>query len=313
MARTAAAIAILTMLVAIPARSAELLVGPSEPLKTLATAVAQAQPGDIIKLHAGEYTDDFAVVDKPLTITSVGGVAKLRALGHIANGKAILIVRAPVTVENLEFAGATVEDHNGAAIRFEAGTLTARNVVFRDNENGILSGAIPDGRAVIEDCEFASNGAGDGQSHGAYFGAIASLRVVNSQFHDTLVGSHLKSRAAETIVERSRFIDGKWGTANYAIDLPNGGNAVIEHNVFERAVTTSNRAMIHFGGEIDNPTGTLKVVDNQFTSDRPLSTGVLNQTQLPVEIANNRFNAVKWVAEGNRTVQHDNEVLPPPQ
>src|SRR5262249_22530291 len=107
--------------------AADVVVGPHEPLKTLAAAVAQAQPGDTIKLRAGEYDDDFAVIDKPLTIIGVGGVARLRAQGHIANGKAILIVRAPVTVENLEFAGATVEDHNGAGIRFEAGTLTVRN------------------------------------------------------------------------------------------------------------------------------------------------------------------------------------------
>lgn len=308
-----AGIAILTMLLAVPAGAADVKVGPGDPIKTLADAVAKAKPGDTIKLRAGDYNEDFAVIDKPLTITGVGGVAKLQAIEHIPNGKAILIVRAPVVLENLEISGAKVEDHNGAAVRFEAGTLTVRNVVFRDNENGILSGAIPDGSAVIEDCEFAANGAGDGQSHGAYFGQIASLRVVNSQFHDTLVGSHLKSRAAETVVEHSRFIDGKWGTAGYAIDLPNGGNAVIRHNVFERAITTSNRAMIHFGGETDKPTGKLSVTDNQFTSDRPLSTGVLNHTELPVEIANNRFHAVKWVAEGGRTEQHDNQVLDPPQ
>lgn len=304
-------IVFLIMLLAVPVLGAELTVGPGQPVKTLADAVAKAQPGDTIKLRAGDYTEDYATIDKPLTITGVGGIATLRALERIPNGKGILIVRAPVVLENLEFAGASVEDHNGAGIRFEAGSLTVRNVVFRDNENGILSGAIPDGTAVIENCEFASNGSGDGQSHGAYFGKIASLRVINSHFHDTLVGSHLKSRAAETVVENSRFIDGKWGTAGYAIDLPNGGNAVIRHNVFERAITTSNRAMIHFGGETDQPTGTLKVTDNEFTSDRPLSTGVLNHTALPVEIANNRFNAVKWVAEGGRTEQRDNQVLPP--
>src|SRR5947209_5947522 len=129
MTRPGAAFAILSMLVAVSGHrvaAADLLVGPHEPLKTVAAAVAEAQPGDTIKLRAGDYTDDFAVIDKPLTITSVGGVAKLQALGHIANGKAILIVRAPLTVENLEFSGATVEDHNGAGIRFEAGTLTVR-------------------------------------------------------------------------------------------------------------------------------------------------------------------------------------------
>lgn len=312
MARIAVA-AVLAMLLALSASAAELTVGPGDRLKTLADAVAAAQPGDTIKLRAGDYSDDFAVIDKPLTIVGAGGVAKLRALALIPNGKAILIVRADTVLENLEFSGAAVEDHNGAGVRYEAGALTVRRVVFRDNENGILSGAIPDGRAVIEDCEFASNGAGDGQSHGAYFGRIASLRVTNSHFHDTLVGSHLKSRAAATVVEDSRFIDGHWGTANYAIDLPDGGVAEIRRNRFERAVTTSNRAMIHFGGETDAPAGSLKVTDNRFTSDRPLSTGVLNHTELPVEIANNHFNAVKWVAEGGRTDQRDNEVVAPPQ
>jgi len=62
MARSAAAVAILTMLVAVPVAAADLVVGPHEPIKTLAAAVTQAQPGDTIKLQAGEYDDDFAVI-----------------------------------------------------------------------------------------------------------------------------------------------------------------------------------------------------------------------------------------------------------
>ena len=89
MARTAA-IASLTMLVAVPAHSAVVLVGPHEPLKTLAAAVAQAQPGDTIKLQAGEYTDDFAVIDKPLTITSIGACG--RSSGGILNGSVRFVV-----------------------------------------------------------------------------------------------------------------------------------------------------------------------------------------------------------------------------
>ena len=43
-------------------------------------------------------------------------------------------------------------------------------------------------------------------------GVIDSLVVRNSYFHNTVMGSHLKSRAARTDVEGNRFIDGPKAT-----------------------------------------------------------------------------------------------------
>lgn len=276
-------------------------VGPNKPFHTLAAAVGEAGDGDTILVDAGTYLNDFVTVGASLHIIGVGGKARFEATQHIPNGKAILVDRAAdLTLENLQFVGAEVHDGNGAGIRFEWGTLVVKNCDFIDNEEGILGGRVPDGRVFIDASIFDHNGSGDGQTHGLYIGIVDSLTVTNSIFHNTVLGSHLKSRAARTDIVNNRFIDGAEANTNYDIDLCDGGVATVRNNVIAKAANADNRALIHFGGEVRDPVGSLIVQDNRLTSDQPGSVAVLNQTRLPVQFIHNGIGRnVQMVFDGN--------------
>ncbi|MBS0364709.1 MAG: hypothetical protein JSR67_02660 [Proteobacteria bacterium] len=268
-----------------------LWVGPGRKYRSPSEAAAVAQSGDVIKISAGDYHGDVAVWSaNNLTICGVGGRARLFADGKDALGKGLWVVTgANLTLDSLEFHDATVPDQNGAGIRDEhTGSLVIRNSGFFDNENGILGGS---GHATItlERCEFARNGYGDGYTHNIYIGAAARLTVIASYFHEAKVGHNLKSRARETIIENSYFMDGPGGTASYLVDFPNGGRVYLRGNLFQKGPAASNSTSISYGAEtITWTVNTLELVHNTLVSTRPGGTFVAarNSTQSLRMIAN---------------------------
>jgi hypothetical protein len=92
------------------------------------------------------------------------------------------------------------------------------------------------------------NGAGDGFTHNLYVGAIASLVIDDSYFHDAVVGHQVKSRAQSTAITNSRIYGGT-DTGSHSIDLPNGGVGLIRDNVIQQGANSDNPAIIHYGGE----------------------------------------------------------------
>jgi hypothetical protein len=269
---------------------AELWVGKGQSYGRLSEAVRAAHSGDVIYVKAGLYKNDFTTIDKDLTIVGVGGKAHLAASGLIGNGKAILITRADVTLDNIEFSGARVADHNGAGIRYEKGSLTIKDSYFHHNENGLLAAPTSAGRITITDSEFDHNGRGDGRTHGVYVNKLAKLTIENSEFHDTDGGHHLKSRALATEVRGSTFDDGS-GDSAYAIDLPNGGAAVVMHNTLIQGSHAGNKYVVHYGGETSAPyPGTLVLADNDFVNHAAKNAvAVLNQTSRILDIRDNDF------------------------
>lgn len=270
----------------------DLWVGPNESYKTLASAVAASRAGDVINLRPGEYVNDFAVISHDLTIVGTGGGAHLRATGNIPNGKAILVTKADVTIENVEFSGAQVHDRNGAGIRYVEGDLVLKNTHFHHNQNGILGGKAVDGSIRIEDSEFDHNGIGDGRTHNAYVGHVRELVVENSSFHDAVVGHNLKSRAEITTITDSRFEDGPRGSASYGIDLPNGGVVTLEGNTIQKGPHAENDDLVAYGAEgrlHDDNAVILR--DNTFISDmghRP-TTAFRNYTDADAGVEGNTF------------------------
>jgi hypothetical protein len=255
-----------------------LTVGAGQQFASLNAALAVSKDGDVIAVQAGTYTNDISTVTHSVTIEGVGGLAHFQSTGLIANDKAILIDDAAnLTIQNLEFSGAQVWDSNGAGIRYEAGNLVVKNSYFHDNQDGILGGAITGGNVTIDGSTFTHNGAGDGQTHAVYLGMINKLTVTNSFFQDQLGGSDVKSRAATTLVDHNQFIDNPLGDTNYQVDLPNGGNDTVSNNVILKSFTPENRAIIHFGGEVANPVGSLLVQNNQFYALRDPSVIVMDQ------------------------------------
>jgi hypothetical protein len=270
-----------------------LWVGPQEAYKSVGAAVAAARAGDHIYVRAGTYHNDYAHIRAPMTITGVGGFAHLSSDGMIPNKKAIVIVAADVTFTNVEFSGAKVDDNNGAGIRWEYGNLTLKNCWFHDNEDGLLSSTIPNGAIVIEHSRFEHNGNFSDQRHNLYIGHVASARVTDSVFYDAVDGSGLKSRAKRNDIEHNRFIDAPhWDTQNYHIDLPDGGDAIVKDNFFHREGTASNRAIIHFGGEVKDATGSLLVTNNVMQSTRDQTAAILNHTNVVVQLVGNKLSNI---------------------
>lgn len=258
---------------------ADLWVGASRQFKTIADAVRGSQSGDTIHIEAGTYVDDTAVITKDLTLIGEGHVV-LQGTHTIDNGKALLVVKGNITIKNLELAGATVTDRNGAAIRYESGNLTVIDSYIHDNEDGILAADDPTGTITIRHSEFARNGYGDGLSHAIYINHVAQLTVTDSYFHDTKIGHHLKSRAAATVITNNIFDDGVGGTSSYAVDLPNGGNALVEGNWFRQAATGDADTVVHFGGENNYYANSRLVLDGNTLVDQVVAGGlwVRNET-----------------------------------
>jgi hypothetical protein len=178
---------------AAPALAATLQVGTGKTYAVPSEAAAAASDGDVIEIDAGLYSGDVASwYAGNITIRGVGGMAHLEAAGENAEGKAIWVIKGDnVTVEFIEFSGATVPDQNGAGIRAEGSGLTIRHCSFHDNEEGILGGA---GEVLIEYSEFGNNGYGDGYSHNMYLsGNVTSFTLRFCYSHHARVGHIVKS------------------------------------------------------------------------------------------------------------------------
>jgi hypothetical protein len=247
-----------------------LTVGPGKAYATPSAAAAVAQAGDVVKITAGDYRGDVATWNaSDLTICGVGGRARLFADGKSAQGKAIWVIAgANAVIENVEFRNVTVPDQNGAGIRAEGGNLTVRNCGFFDSDEGILGG---DGGAIVIDrSEFARNGFGDGQSHNIYIGAATRLVVTSSFFHEAKIGHNFKSRAKETRIENSYFMDGPSGTSSYLADFPNGGLVYLRGNLFHKGPNADNAVAIAYGQEgLKWATNTMEMVHNTVVMTYP--------------------------------------------
>ncbi len=292
---------------------ATLTVGAGKTFSTLAAAIGASSGGDTILIDAGTYTNDFATIGHDLTIQGVGGLAKLQAVAQPPNGKAILTINANVTLDHLEFTGATVPDGNGAGIRYEGGALVITQSWFHHNQEGILAASSAGGTISIDHSEFNNNGNSDGLTHNIYVNDIAQLSITNSYFHDPVGGHEIKSRARETIVTNNRIQDGPNTIGNYAVDLPNGGAATISGNVIEKGAQAQNRTFVHLGGELfpsyDNTSLSMtgNVLINNATGGPPTvlrNNSSVGGTNAPATISGNVFWNINpgQVALGTATV-----------
>jgi hypothetical protein len=256
-------------------------VGGNSPVRTIAEAAALAKDGDTVVIAPGDYFGDVAVWKQDrLTIRAgAGGRVRLIAAGSHAQGKGIWVVGGgKITVEDIDFSGARVPDHNGAGIRFEKGHLIVRRCSFKDNENGILTTA-GDAILEIENSEFGNNGDGSGSTHNLYVGGIKMLKVTGSYFHHAKNGHLLKSRARENHIFYNRLTDEIGGQASYELEFPNGGLAYVVGNIIEQSATTDNSTIVSFGAEgYASPINGLYLASNTIIDDRP-SNGIMLQVK----------------------------------
>lgn len=287
----------LSFLVASSAASAATLqVGPGKTYATPCDAIAAAAAGDTIEVDAaGTYSGDVCYwATDNLTIQGVDGRPKIDAAGQNQGGKAIWVIGGANTViDNVELTGATVPDQNGAGIRQEGKNLTVRNTYFHDNEDGILAGDVDGSEILIEGCEFANNGFGDGYSHNLYINHVAKFTFQHNYTHDCKEGHLIKSRAAENYILYNRVTEEN-GTGSYEIDLPNGGKSYVIGNLVQQGPSTHNPAMLTFAEEGTNPKNPsleLFVVNNTFVNDKGSGTFIQigGDVAMPVIVTNNIF------------------------
>ena len=267
-------------------------VGPHHALRMPSQAAALAMPGDIIRIEPGEYTDCAIWRAARLRIEATGDGATLS--GRSCQGKGIFVIQGDdTTVQNLTFARAAVLDRNGAGIRDEAANLTILHSRFIDNENGILVGYSASGTIRILDSEFRGNGKCElACAHGIYAGAGSLLDVEHSRFFNQHVGHHIKSRTPRTILIDNDIADGPKGNSSYLVDIPNGGDLLMQGNRLEKGPHSENASIaVSIGAEgVEHPTHQLIIRDNSLTNDLPEpTTFVRNMSQTPALLVGNRL------------------------
>jgi len=270
---------------------------------TLADAVAAASSGATINVAAGTYADQSATVaaGTALTIQSVGGLAIFNAISPLANTQGIIKTFGDLTVNGLQFENAHIDNSlggNGAGIRYKSGSLTVLNSIFLNNQEGILGDADPTGTVLIDHSSFIGNGnpTGGGLEHAVYITQIADVTVQNSTFTGTKgAGSNIQSRAARTTVVDNVMDNGTISDSNYAVNIPNGGIAVVTGNTIDKGPQTTNHRIVAYGaaglGALhDN--NSLTVTGNVFTSTDPHAIGIqiFSPDDLVATLTPNLFN-----------------------
>jgi hypothetical protein len=292
-----------------PPSGTTLYVGPTRTYTTPCAAIAAASDDDTIQIDAGLYQNDSCTwTANNLTLVGVldaqgnrphidvSGMTGENGQPHIAEYKGIWVpYGSNTTVQNIEFSGAWIlpsEGYNGAGIRISGQNMTILNCYFHDNQDGILESNIAGSNITIKFSEFASNGAGDGQTHNVYIGQVASLMFAFNYSHDANVGHLLKSRAAVNSILYNR-LTGENGTDSYEIDLPNGGTSYVIGNLVEKGPNAQNNTMLAYleeGTTTNNPGQDLYVVNNTFVhlassggyfvEDESTTTGALLQNNI---------------------------------
>lgn len=189
--------------------------------------------------------------------------------GGACEGKATLVLRGEgASVEGLVFQNIRVPDANGAGIRLERSDLDVSETVFRDSEQGILTGNDPDAAIRISRSTFSGLGRCDRDldcAHGIYIGDYGSLSVVRSRFERGRGGHYVKSRAARIDLTDSSFDDTGGRTTNYMVDLSNGARGRITGNRFVQGKNKENYSafiVVAAEGRHHDSTG-LAVVGNE--------------------------------------------------
>ena len=138
-------------------------------------------------------------------------------------------------------------------------------------------------------------------------GQIAVLDVEQSRFFDAHAGHSIKSRTARSWVMNRDIEDGRTALRSYQIDIPNGGNALLEGNKLEKGPHAPNYATsIAIGeGGVRNPSESLLIKNNTLINNTGHETTfVRNVTATPARLSGNVFQGGKVIPlSGDGTVQ----------
>jgi len=172
----------------------------------------------------------------------------------VCEDKAALVLRGrSASVDGLVFQNYAVADGNGAGIRLEQGNLSVTHSLFRDSEEGILTGSDEKGRIAIDRSTFRRLGRCDRDldcAHSIYIGQYGQLSVTRSRFEAGNGGHYVKTRSPRVEILDNSFDDSEGHLTNYMIDLPAGSTGRVENNVMVQGKDKENySAFIALGAE----------------------------------------------------------------
>ena len=220
--------------------------------------------------------------------------------GVPCEGKAALVLRGRASmVDGIVFQNLRVPDGNGAGIRLESGNLSVSNSLFRNSEEGILSGDAPGGSVTIDKSTFRHLGRCDRDldcAHGIYIGRYGSLTVTRSRFDQGDGGHYLKTRTPRVKITDNSFDDSAGTLTNYMIDLSNGASGEISRNEMVQGRNKDNySAFITVAPEgREHDSAGLSIANNSASFVPGLRRGssfVANFTDDAVKIGANRLAA----------------------
>ncbi len=213
--------------------------------QNVSAALSKLNHGDEIRFHHGIFNTPFVIEKNDITISGYGQVVFERAA---YGGKGFIVNQGKnLTVKNIECRFINVADKNGACIRQEGEGLTLEHVYFHDSENGVLETAKNESNIFINDSRFELLGK-KGQAHGIYSNK-ANLYIHNSIFIASKDEGHgIKNRGKKTHITNS-LIASLSSDDSRLIDIPNGGELIIENSLLQQGPLSVNGQAIGFGLE----------------------------------------------------------------
>ena len=287
-------------------------VGPGQKYKKPCAAIGAAHSGDTILIDAaGDYDGDVCSISQDrLTLRGINGRPHIDAAGRSAAGKGTWVIDGnDVTVDNIEFSGASAPGGNGAGIRAEGGNITVRNCYFHDNQDGILTANLKKGEVLIEYSEFARNGRSNGYTHNIYIGQQAKFTLRFCYSHDSKGGQLVKTRAAENYILYNR-LTGESGASNYELDIPNGGRTYVIGNIIQQGPNSTNSNILAYmleGKDKFEQDSHLYVINNTFVNDMGRGTFInIAGDAAPAVVENNIFSGPGEVCtQPSATMSHN--------
>jgi hypothetical protein len=290
-------------LAATPVGATTYPVGTSRTYKSpclLAAAVA-LQPGDIVEVDPGTYTDACQLTASgtaamPITLRGVPGPRPvfdatgldLSGSGSVPRAIFQFTGGSHWRVSHLELKNATNGSANGAAFRLTAGALDViiDDVSVHDCQDGFMS----DGAATltVRASDVFHNGAGDGYSHNFYVQG-ESIVLIGNHIHDSNAGQNVKVRSHDALIAYNLIEN----AGNYEIDLiqnppqtdaPNA-NAILIGNVIIRPASSDNNSQVILWG-----------TDNAAETGRNGSLYAFSNTFILANPSNRLFHAISPAA-----------------
>ena len=224
----------------------------------IAAVLATAKDGDTLVLD-GQYAEPVPAINVALKVQLKAGTVLDFTNQTLAQGKGGFVptkdfwLDGPGTIKGAgikeAYAGGTAGVRFGAACNIK---ITG-GVTFTGNQNGVSGGDGVGSTLLMEDVTLDGNGLGDGQTHNIYaFAGMAKLVWNRVTSKNAKVGHEFKSRCGDNTLTDCILTDapaGMYGDDSTVLDLPDGGNLVLNNCTITKLAGALNHGLVGLGME----------------------------------------------------------------